>query len=154
MLELIIAAGFFFPFLSMYVLGNFGSRELRAWRTPGEIHISSLDRLSLARPHCVIIICPKHNDSVIVFFWFLTHSIAIRTLVTKAMKTFNDIAVGDTFINNDIITAGNSITIIIVADIVMAMIVLVWPVVCVMDEKLTPARLPTTDTHIHPATRS
>ena len=89
-----------------------------------------------------------------LFFLFLTHSIAIRTLVTKAMKTFNDIAVGDTFINNDIITAGNSITIIIVADIVMAMIVLVWPVVCVMDEKLTPARLPTTDTHIHPATRS
>ena len=87
----------------------------------------------------------------------MTHSIAIRTLVTKAMKTFNDIVVGDTFINNDTITAGNSITIFIVADItviVRAMIVLVWPVVCVMDEKLTPARLPTIDTHIHPATRS
>ena len=142
----------------MCVLGNFGSRELRAWRTPGEIHISSLDRLSLARPHCVIIICPKHNDMVIVFFLFLTHSIAIRTQVTKAtMKTLDDIVVGDTFINNDIIITDNSITIIIVADItiiVLAMIVLVWPVVCVMDEKLTPARLPTTDTHIHPATRS
>ena len=94
------------------------------------------------------------KEQLSLFFLFLTHSIAIRTLVTKAMKTFNDIVVGDTFINNDIITAGNSITIIIVADIVMAMIVLVWPVVCVMDEKLTPARLPTTDTHIHPATRS
>ena len=75
------------------------------------------------------------------------------------MKTLDDIVVGDTFINNDIIIADNSITItiIIVADItiiVLAMIVLVWPVVCVMDEKLTPARLPTTDTHIHPATRS
>ena len=93
-----------------------------------------------------------------LFFLFLTHSIAIRTQVTKAtMKTLDDIVIGDNFINNDIIIAGNSITIIIVADItiiVLAMIVLVWPVVCVMDEKLTPARLPTTDTHIHPATRS
>ena len=92
-----------------------------------------------------------------LFFLFLTLSIAIRTLVIKAMKTLDDIVVADTFIKNDIIIAGNSITIIIVADItviVRAMIVLVWPVVCVMDEKLTPARLPTTDTHIHPATRS
>ena len=68
------------------------------------------------------------------------------------MKTLDDIVVGDTFINNDIIIADNSITIIIVADItiiVMAMIVLVWPVVCVMDEKLTPARLPTTQGQGH-----
>ena len=73
------------------------------------------------------------------------------------MDTLDDIVVADTFIKNDIIIAGNNITIIIDADItviVLAMIVLVWPVVCVMDEKLTPARLPTTDTHIHPATRS
>ena len=91
------------------------------------------------------------------FVLFFTLSIAIRALVPKAMKTLDDIVVADTFIKNDIIIAGNSITIIIVADItviVRAMIVLVWPVVCVMDEKLTPARLPTTDTHIHPATRS
>ena len=74
------------------------------------------------------------------------------------MKTLDDIVIaGDNFINNDIIIAGNSITIIKNADItviVLAMIVLVWPVVCVMDEKLTPARLPTTDTYIHPGTRS
>ena len=91
------------------------------------------------------------------FVLFLTLSIAMRTLVIKAMDTLDDIVVADTFIKNDIIIAGNSITIIIDGDItiiVMAMIVLVWPVVCVMDEKLTPARLPTTDTHIHPRARS
>ena len=91
-----------------------------------------------------------------LFFLFLTHSVANITLVPipKAVKNLDDIVVADTFINNDTIIAGNSITIIIVADIVVAIIVSVWPVVCVMDEKLTPARLPTTDTHIHPGTRS
>ena len=49
-------------------------------------------RLPLARPHRVIIICPKHND-IVIFLLLLTISITIRSLVPKAMKTLDDIVI-------------------------------------------------------------